>query len=471
MDHRERGSVGSQSAPFLTGNTVWVPDRARGVEKNDRGGNTYWDNYATPVPREFRTVMKRYETERAEQSETDRQPPLQRESGDSASDRDPLSELHRSVGNQAVQAMAREGTPISGVETGVVQRQQAAESDDSGEPATAEERVDSAVGAETTGHSVGVNAELTENQVLDDNEERTIRTREATSVRATAHDDGVRIRFDPGLVMQPKVPFWPDPDVTVTQVHWSFEDQRLSVDWSAARAVAWMSDPGAQIANALSSAIRNNVPSRMREPGYDPFSDPKLPDDLSRVVRNLTASPPDTTSASFEASLMLAEEVRRPVGGHDLVVPSGTVTNASVNLAGGLPESPSETRVSSIELAFGGGATEGAELTISVAGEDLPVLYLDGATVHRGGAVTADYLLASEVTEAGFHAMRALASKTLPGKLDAARDARIERDPELREKVNRMIDENLEPMVRELVLQHQDSIPNVDLATVMGISR
>lgn len=322
-------------------------------------------------------------------------------------------------------------------------------------------------------HAVTAEATIAAHQTLPSPPGKTIHTDGATQVRVSATAGGLSISFSPHLVITNHDPRWyvPDVDIWVHGAEWSFATQRLSVSWTARNIVNWVGDPGTELLAAMSSAI-SSLPGRMRAAGYNPFADPELPADLTAFAARLSsgAGPggalPRMSGGTVEASFSLADEVRRSAGdGVTIVVPARSTITVRATL-GGIPARPADLRISGITLSL----SEGARINLRALGQDWPVIDLQSATVLSGGRISANYRIVHE--DIGTALLQLLAAAQVasdPLSAGQIRDDLTVRDEAAHRLIDRKMREQLEPMLRTLIINNAGAVPGLDLRQVFGI--
>jgi hypothetical protein len=327
-------------------------------------------------------------------------------------------------------------------------------------------------GVQTTAHRLAADVTIAANQTLPSPPGKTIHTGDATDVHVEATGAGISIGFSPYLIITAHSPHWyvPDVDIWVHSAEWSFAQQKLTVNWTARNIVNWLGDPGTDMLTAMQGAI-HGLPARMFVAGYNPFNDPTLPGDLLAFASRLGSSAgagitlPKTSGASVEASLTLDQELARPAGkGVTLVFKAGARATIRANFAG-VPQTPADTRITSVTVSF----SPNARLDLRAIGQDWPVLSLSQAT-FAAGHVSANYTIIHE--DLGTLLLNLLAAAQVEADPLSAGRIRSDltfRDQAAHQRVDAIMHEQLEPLLRDLIMRNRAAIRGLDLVQILGL--
>lgn len=277
------------------------------------------------------------------------------------------------------------------------------------------------------------------------------------------------ISTDPGVTWG--VDWRPDP--TIENLTFNFNTGSFSARASGLGPDEWYQDAVVELANR---DLRRLLPEAMRAPGYNPYADPRLEQNLEQLIANFTRTTDPETRAPRppDYSRLTAPEVT-----FDFRIPSerqvdlGDGTNAWI--AAG-------TRVS-VRLSTEGSLTA-AELGHLQIHFDKPVEIGRGAdrpgllsrmelnTIHLmpNGQLRLDYDLGAEDAVDG---VRALVLLTLLAAEPRAnvRDVNLERTrmASIRAEVERVVDQNLEPRLLDQLRIHDQAIGGLSLLRFFGV--
>lgn len=312
-------------------------------------------------------------------------------------------------------------------------------------------------------------ASVPKGQVLGSGGGHDITTTNDTRIVVTVTATGLKARFDPPLNIGSGSLLVRDPVLMGLQYDYGGSS---SVDYAASVLAEYFGDVGNKILDALDSSFLAALPARMLKKGYNPFDDPKLAADLPGIAAKIFpssagggASAPKapavkTTDAKLEADLVLSGDVRQG----SLSIANGTKIHIAVALKGGLPASPDKAEIDAVHIDFEG--SQSANVVFTFLNHDIPAIFIRHATITHGGSISLDYDLATEViAKAALIAVIAAAlQQGMPvgGNLDARHAA-------LRKIVEDNLHNEQEPLFRNLIRQHKDAIPGLDLAKALGV--
>ena len=170
------------------------------------------------------------------------------------------------------------------------------------------------------------------------------------------------------------------------------------------------------------------------------------------------------TDGSVEASFALGAEIsRQPRDGVTVLIPSGSRVSVTAHLAG-IPTSAAGLRISSIVLSLSDNAVSPARARPGLAERPLE---------QRHGRVRRSHLgeLRGDTEDLGTALLEFLAIAQV--QADPLSAGRIREDLRFRDDAHRLIDEmmrdELDPIVRSVILQNAGAVPGLNLAQVMGV--
>ncbi len=392
---------------------------------------------------------------------------LGREQPPSQYSRDMLRQLQRCQGNDFVQRALKGPKAISlPLQTPVLQR-------DNG---SVSEELEEATGVPTRGHELSASGHLAAGQTLSSDAENTIHTGEGgTGINVSVSAAGIYIDFRPPLIITHHVGVSLfDPDIQLNSLHWNFARQEWGVSWTARRFVNLIGDPGGMILSRITRLADENLPARMFERGYDPFADEYLIGDLQSFIAGFSGGGsgglPTISRAQVEAEVTLGDDFEHDLGWGRIAIPEGTQVRIRAYVRGEIPEEMADLRLDSVSVSLQNrGGSEG-NIDLRVLDENLPMINVTRATMRYGGAIEAQYSLVTEWFEA-LARLVALqgAREGHPELLEAMGGTTEVRQPRLHALVNAAIRQNVEPVIRDLILANRSVFPGVDLATVIGI--
>lgn len=263
------------------------------------------------------------------------------------------------------------------------------------------------------------------------------------------------------------------PDPTIENLTYNFSTGSFSAHASGLGPDEWYRDAVVELANR---DLRPRLPEAMRAPGYNPYTDPRLEQNLEQLIANFTRTTDPQTKAPRppDYSQLFAPEVS-----FDFRIPQ----ERQVDLGGGTNAwIAANTRVS-VRLSTEGSLTE-AQLghlqiqfdkpVVVGRGGDRPGLLsrLELNTIHLmpNGQLRLDYALGAEDAVDG---LRALLLLTLVAAEPRAglRDVNLERTrmESIRAEVDRVVDQDLEPRLLEQLRINDQAIGGLSLLRFFGV--
>ncbi len=321
--------------------------------------------------------------------------------------------------------------------------------------------------------SAGVGFSLPGNTALTGNWNQ-LTTTEPTQVSIQVSATSLDLHFWPALVVDAQ---WPLSNVAWRGLTWDFRSGRISS----------VNLENTQIGVPISGTVRgeiekfvNNLMSGtpLQRAGYNPLQDTDLGGTLGKLQGRFQASgsgapagdlkPEQVRGASANARFAVKREITQGAGPGSITVPAGTGLSVTVSLAGdaaslakgGVPD------VTGISIDSDG-------VVLKKNGED--VARLHSLHIARGGQVDVTRFEAlggvakAEGVEAGLRGLAlllqlaALRSGQNPGQLADPNPSIVSGMAE------KEIETALTAAVRQLVLDHHDAVPGVDLRKVLGV--
>ena len=293
----------------------------------------------------------------------------------------------------------------------------------------------------------------------------------ARGTRVSAHLTrwALTLQASPGVSW--RVDWLPDP--TLRSVTWDFGKAAFTV-----RAEG----PGpdgiyeALIERQLDAQLRDRLPAPMRAPGYNPWTDPELEQNLQRLV-DLFAGPSSSGGAPARPT------ATAPHLGFSVRVPEALSARldegeATVHLEAGTHvrvEAETEGDFDALRLRSLRFALSGTPLRIALSGDPdalLSRIEVRSLTIRPGGQVDLDYSLGAEQAVDGVKVLVALAALLADPRLahssGTLSSTRLEG---LRARVQAEVDERLEPQLAALVRENDRTIPGLSLVELFGLER
>jgi hypothetical protein len=337
------------------------------------------------------------------------------------------------------------------------------------QPASANEAATKAAQVPVRIQNITASVTLPAGQILDPGPANVISTTQDTQVFVRADPTRLTVTFEPFLtIVADSDHSWvPNPTINLETLYFDYKAQMVGASWTAPNYANWWGDIGAKILGELKAAMNSALPPRMFAKDYNPFDDPNLPADLPAIALKIfssglgggTSAPKiKTAGASLGAEFLLGGELQ--IG--RVSIESGTSVEINADMAGGVPTSATDVQISSIFAKFCG---KHPRANVNVAG--IPAVFVSGVTFFQGGALRVDYELVTEVFEE-------LARILLAGEVvreggyvgEGASEARHTR---IRAIVDGIVHTEVEPLLRQLILQNRNAVPGLDLARVLGI--
>jgi len=328
-------------------------------------------------------------------------------------------------------------------------------------------------GAPSTLQSLSFEGTLVAGQTLPGSDsDKTIHTLTDTRVNISVTAKELYIWFTPALVITSGT--WPHPDMQLTHVSFDFTAGTFGFGAEGPNYAWWIGNAKDKLTAGL-AGLFGAMPSAMRVPGYNPFSDANIQSNLAAFFSNMSspsgsapADMPKATGLKMSATVTLGGEIRQTSGRFSLVIPSGTSITISVNLSGGIPTNLRDIRISSLDLKLWHPGNKNSNVEFRVLDAGFPLIYISSATFSSGGHLQFSYVLASEVVEAAGRRFLAELAVAAGQGGQIGEDALRADQPKLHAFVDALLHSNLEPLLQDLILANRHAIPGMDLGEALG---
>lgn len=305
-----------------------------------------------------------------------------------------------------------------------------------------------------------------------------LRTESATQVWITASRRELRISFWPEMLVDV---VWPMSNVAWTGLSWDFA--RGDLGQVGVRNTQWAIGSAGAVREEIAKFARGVVAGTpLARPGYDPMQDPDLVATLAAVrasFERATAGPASggrgvrtdqLDQIGLSAGVTATRDIEVGGAGGQLRLASGARLDLRVGLAGnaqalqdGQPPQVDHLDLSSTNLVLTSGGSEVARL-LSVR-------------VRRGGEVDVlEFEPLGKLREVGAGESLVRLLGWMVVLADRQIDPRVAANADLSARLTngvaeRQIEQGLTEAVRQLVNDHYDAIPGLDLRTVLGVER
>ena len=287
-----------------------------------------------------------------------------------------------------------------------------------------------------------------------------------TRVNFQFSDHGANLNFHPGAQLQIG---WLESQ-TVRSLRLDFQSGRVEPRVEGMTSV----DPYVGMLGVGATALLSPyLPEAMRTPGYLPSQDPDLQQNLQLLVdrmlgRGTPANAPELpglelSALGLDTSFTIVEDKQIPIPGNDrsLWVKAGTRVSIDLDTEGSA-EAP---ELRALRLRF--------DEPVGVSSKEDAVfnrMDLHGITIHPGAQISLSYELGPEqVIDTTRTLLVLLALLAEPQAADRLPPIAPSRMDGLREDVQTMIDQELEPQLIQLIGQLDPQIPQVSLQRFFGL--
>jgi hypothetical protein len=329
-------------------------------------------------------------------------------------------------------------------------------------PDSADEALSKQAGAPVRIEDIRASVTIPAGQVLDNSSEHVVSTTTDAHITLSVTANGIVADFNPFLRIGSG--HWFLKDIQLQQLSFNWRTQQVSVSWSTSVATNVLGDVGETILAKLKATLRAALPARFFDRSYDPFKDPQLARDLPVIAGKVFPKSSGgggsvkTTNARLTGDITLGGELRKD----PISIASGTKVSLSCSLAGGVPSSAGDVQVSALRMSFSGGP---ANVNFRLLDQDVPAVFVRGATFSNGGKLSVDY---DVIDESIVNLIRIVIAE------EARRQGRpvegnLTRDGVMRALVEKAIKTQVEPLLRQLIVENRDAIEGIDLAKALGI--
>jgi hypothetical protein len=298
-----------------------------------------------------------------------------------------------------------------------------------------------------------------------------LETQESTGVWISATRQELRVVFSPPLLVDAQ---WPLSNVEWSGFTWDFAAGRMShVDVHNTQIGIPVDG---QVRDAVTTYVTGLVSgSVIARGGYDPMKDPNLAATLRKIQGNFNSKgaagkggelkPEQLTNFGANATIRMGKAIDVSTAGGGVSMPAGATISLGVSVDGnGATIGRTAPNIQSASLSSN-------DLTLLSGGK--PIARLRSMRIDRGGAVdVTDFEPLGKLAEVG--AGESLIR--LFGILAATQgaDPRLAGGGDINPRVvngvaEREMEKGLTAAVRQLVTEHHDAIPGVDLLTLFGM--
>lgn len=300
-----------------------------------------------------------------------------------------------------------------------------------------------------------------------------LETTSRTGVYITLSPQSLQVVFSPPLVVDAQ---WPASNVAWSGFTWDFGRAALTrVDLESTQI-------GFSVAGTVHDAVAAFVQqivgsSTLSKPGYNPLSDPNVAGTLAKLQSNFQGRPAtgkpgnlkagDVTGFALSAEATTRREIRAGAGSGGIVLPAGASLSLSASLAGtGADIGSRSPEVQALYFSS-------SNLTLESGGK--PVAKLRSLRVDRGGTVdVTDFEPLGKLAEigAGESLIRLFG---LLAVVQGGADPRLAGNGDISPRIvggiaEKQMEESLTTAVQQLVRDHHDVVPGLDLRSVLGVA-
>lgn len=263
------------------------------------------------------------------------------------------------------------------------------------------------------------------------------------------------------------------PDPTIENLTFNFNTGSFTAQASGLGPDDWYRDAVIELSNR---DLRPLLPEAMRTPGYNPYADPRLEQNLEQLIANFTRTtdpvtkaprPPDYSQLSapeVNFSFRIPSERQVDLGdGTNAWIAAGTRVDVRLSAEGSL----TQAQLGHLEIRFDKPVEIGR-------GEDRPGLLsrmeLNAIHLMPNGQLSLDYGLGAEDAVDGFRALLLLTLVAAEPQV-GLRDVNLERTrmEAIRAEVDRVVDQKLEPRLLEQLRIHDQAISGLSLLRFFGV--
>ncbi len=332
----------------------------------------------------------------------------------------------------------------------------------------------------TDNAGITVGGQLPANRVLHEGGEGDrVSTGEATHFTVGVARTGLWATFSPGLLIRPGdwLTRWGTGGVELSGLNYSFQSGKCSIDADtgvAGDVLDWFMDVQARVETTIGDKFRAALPARLRQPGYDPYTDKELPTLLQQIVGSMGSLP----AAGGGPSGDVLNEVQKPTisaffnlkksrlpldESYELVVDERASVSVTAHLSGTAKQALQDPFIQKLDLSAREIKVEhksaGMIAGIQVHGAEFgPGLALNDLRYDLGleGAASLGKLLL-------------LMAQLRTGQDLGVRDQDAVRLEGLRKDIDAKAKEKLPELLRQQVREHDGAIPGYSLARMMRV--
>lgn len=309
-----------------------------------------------------------------------------------------------------------------------------------------------------------------------------VTTSEATSFQVGVSRTGLWAQFTPALGIRPGdwQTRWATGGIDLTSLHYSFATGKcsLSADTGVTGDILdWFMDMQGRIEGRLGAVFTSALPARLRQPGYDPYSDPDLPALLQQIVASLgsmpQAGPPtggqkdlldDVQKPTLSAWFQL-QKSRLPIDeSYEMVVDERASVSVTAHLLGAAKQALKDPHIHKLDLSATGITVEHKSAGL-VAG-----IEVHSASFGPGLALQGMHYDLGLESLASLGKLLAILAQAHTGQDLGVRDQDAVRLEGIRKRIDAQAKEKLPEFLREQVRAHDDAIPGYSLARMFQVA-
>jgi hypothetical protein len=331
-----------------------------------------------------------------------------------------------------------------------------------GAPASPDDALSKQAGAPVAIESIRASVTIPAGQVLDDSTENVVSTTTDAHINVWINAGGIVADFEPFLSIGSG--HWFAKDIKLQQVSFSWRSQEFGASWNTSAVTNLLGNVGDKILAKLESTLRAALPGRFFDKSYDPFHDAELTKDLPVIASKLFpkssggGASVKTTDAHLTGDISLGGELRRD----PISIASGTKVSLSCSLAGGVPSSTGDLQVASLRMGFSGGT---ANVNFKLLDQEVPAVFVRGATFINGGKLSLDY---DVIDESIINLIRIVIAEEARREGQLV-EGNLTRDGVMRALVEKELKTKIEPLLRKMIIDNKDAIEGIDLSKALGI--
>ena len=343
------------------------------------------------------------------------------------------------------------------------------------------EDVQSTLLEHTNSASISLGGRLPGNLNLGEKDGNSLATGEPTSFSLGVGRQGLFASFTPGIEVRPGS-FWARAatgGVTISSLHYSFQQGKadLTLDTGLPGDVLDVFfDFKQSIEDRFAAGLKGALPARLQQPGFDPYTDPELPQLLQKAVNGLGSAFPsgagpaqglmDKVSQPTLTASVRPKPIEMPLqDGLKLILEGDAAIALTAHLQGDLGDALSDPRIARLDVN-----TSGVTVEHETGGK---LASIDVRSLVFGGDLSLqrfDYDLA---LESGLSALKLLGMlvQLRTGQDLGIRDQNAVRLEWIREMIDGETRQKLPQILREQILANDGAIPGFSLKRMFGLGR